>query len=147
MKKGCDRVRVFLTTVNCAEGILKGASNFSMGVFGKENTYFLDAPGKKQKTKTEKVTCPRARLNDSYKQLDTFRERQMVTSGSQKPWTVNYHSAIRTLKFKAPSNTSFVSSHGSLDMTKESRVQDCHSKARASISQTCTEKFSGTISV
>lgn len=47
----CHRVRVFLTTVNCAEGILKGASNFSMGMFGKENMYFLDAPGKKRKQK------------------------------------------------------------------------------------------------
>lgn len=87
-------------------------------MFGKENMHFLDAPRKKQKTEKE-VTCPRARLNDPYKQLDTFRERQMVTSGSQKPCTVNYHFAIRTLKFKAPSNTSFVSSHKSLDMTKE----------------------------
>lgn len=51
MKKVCHRVRVFLTTVNCAEGILKGASNFSMGMFGKENMYFLDAPGKKRKQK------------------------------------------------------------------------------------------------
>lgn len=76
MKKGCDRVRVFLTTVNCAESILKGASNFSMGMFGKENTHFLDAPGKKPKSEKE-VTCPRAGLNDSYKQLDTFRERQI----------------------------------------------------------------------
>lgn len=117
-----------------------------MGMFRKENTHFPGAPRKKQKAE-KVVTCPRARLNDPYKQLDTFRERQMVTSGSQKPCTVNYHFAIRTLKFKAPSNTSFISSHKSLDTTKVSKVKDCHSKARASISQTCAEKFLGTISV
>lgn len=45
-EEGWNTVRVFLTTVHCGEGFLKGASNFFTGMFGKKNMASLDAPRK-----------------------------------------------------------------------------------------------------
>lgn len=98
-------------------------------------------PEKNQNQKKSHV--PRAGLNDSTNS-GYFQRKTDITSGSQKPCTVNYHSAIRTLKFKAPSDTfqreqPRKSGHDQSEQTEGLPRQG--QGQRLSVAQTRTESF------